>query len=100
MERSFAELETIFSTMGFDPRGLLFRGAAAPLPDKNTPADSEGARLIIREAMSDDPRPLFVTFLGPLTDLASAYNPGAPDRRAAYCGLDRGRQISRRGRRI
>ncbi|MEG2166423.1 MAG: nucleoside hydrolase, partial [Ruthenibacterium sp.] len=37
------------------------------------PVDSEGARLIIREAMKEDARPLFVTFMGPLTDLASAY---------------------------
>ncbi len=35
--------------------------------------ESEGARLIVREAMKDDPRPLYVTFFGPLTDLASAY---------------------------
>jgi hypothetical protein len=73
MERSFAELETIFSRMDLDPRGLLSRGGETPMPDKNTPVDSEGARLIIREAMNDDPRPLFVTFMGPLTDLASAY---------------------------
>jgi hypothetical protein len=72
MERSFAELETIFSKMDFPPEGLIFRGAETPLRDKNTPVDSEGARLIIKEALSADPRPLFVTFMGPLTDLASA----------------------------
>ena len=37
-----------------------------------TPADSAGARLIIEEAMKDDPRPLHVAFLGPLTDMAAA----------------------------
>ncbi len=34
---------------------------------------SEGSSLIIEEAMKDDPRPLYVLFLGPLTDLAAAY---------------------------
>ena len=33
---------------------------------------SAGAELIVREAMKDDPRPLHVAFLGPLTDMASA----------------------------
>lgn len=42
------------------------------IPDMQTPVDSEGAQLIIREAMKNDPRPLYSTFLGPLTDMASA----------------------------
>ena len=29
-------------------------------------------RLIIEEAMKDDPAPLYIAFLGPLTDMASA----------------------------
>jgi inosine-uridine nucleoside N-ribohydrolase len=37
------------------------------------PQISEGAKLIVHEAMAEDPRPLYITFLGPLTDLASAY---------------------------
>lgn len=73
MEESYQELETVLDTMGFASQGLLYRGAAQALPDAVTPVDSEGARLIIREAMAADARPLFVTFLGPLTDLASAY---------------------------
>lgn len=73
MEQSYQELETILGKMNFENDGLLFHGADKPLSDKKTPVDSEGARLIIKEAMSDDPRPLFVTFLGSLTDIASAY---------------------------
>ncbi len=38
-----------------------------------TPVDSEGARLIIKEALADDPPALVRHLLGPLTDLASAY---------------------------
>jgi purine nucleosidase len=45
-------------------------GAPARIPDERTPIDSPGARLIIRE--SEKPGPLFVIFLGPLTDMASA----------------------------
>lgn len=73
MEQSYEELERICAKMGFPTRGLLFHGAPHGLENKNTPVDSEGARLIVREAMKEDPRPLYVTFLGPLTDLASAY---------------------------
>lgn len=73
MEESYAELQTVFGKMGFADQGMLYRGAPHALPDPATPVDSEGARLIIREAMQADDRPLFVTFLGPLTDLASAY---------------------------
>lgn len=72
MERSYRELETIFDKMGFDKEGMLYRGAPHAIPNTKTPIDSEGARLIIREAMKDDPRPLYITFLGPLTDMACA----------------------------
>ena len=47
-------------------------GAPTSLPDEKTPVDSPGARFIIEEALKDDPRPLHVAFLGPLTDMASA----------------------------
>jgi inosine-uridine nucleoside N-ribohydrolase len=73
MEQSYRELEIIFDKMNFDKKGMIYRGAEKGLKDPNTPIDSEGARLIIREAMKDDTRPLFVTFMGPLTDLACAY---------------------------
>jgi hypothetical protein len=73
MEASYGELETIFSKMSFPTRGMLFHGAPHGLPDISTPVESEGARLIIEQAMKDDPRPLYITFMGPLTDLASAY---------------------------
>jgi inosine-uridine nucleoside N-ribohydrolase len=73
MMRSYVELETIFSKMAFPSKNMLFKGADRPLTDMKTPIKSEGTDLIIKEAMTDDRRPLFVTFLGPLTDLASAF---------------------------
>ena len=73
MQESYEELERIFGKMGMDPAGVVLHGAPHALPDENTPVDSEGARKIIEEAMKEDSRHLYVTFLGPLTDLASAY---------------------------
>lgn len=73
MEASYRELETILNKMHFPKEGLLYHGAPHALQNRTTPVASEGAELIIREAMKDDPRRLYVIFLGPLTDLASAY---------------------------
>ncbi len=72
MEQSYQELETIFDIMHFS-KDVLYKGAPTALPNAHTPVDSAGAQLIIKEAMAHDDRPLFVTFMGPLTDLASAY---------------------------
>lgn len=72
MNRSYQELTTIFGKMRFPTEDMLYHGAPHAIPDRSTPVDSEGARLIIREAMKEDPRPLYITFLGPLTDIASA----------------------------
>ena len=72
MERSYRELETIFDKMGFSKENMLYHGAPHALKSTKEPIDSEGARLIIREAMKDDPRPLYITFLGPFTDMACA----------------------------
>ncbi len=72
MEESYEECAKVFDLMAFD-KSILAKGATHALPDEKTPVPSQGAELIIREAMKDDDRPLFVTFLGPLTDMASAY---------------------------
>lgn len=73
MQQSYEELRIILSKMKIEEEGLICKGAEHPMPDQETPVDSEGARLIIKEAMKEDSRPLFVTFMGPLTDIASAY---------------------------
>jgi purine nucleosidase len=72
MEESYKEVIKILDLMKFD-RGLAYKGAPEAIPNEYTPVPSAGAQLIIEEAMKEDDRPLFVTFLGPLTDLASAY---------------------------
>ncbi|MDC7239060.1 MAG: nucleoside hydrolase [Spirochaetales bacterium] len=72
MERSYREVELLFDLMNFSKKDMIFKGAPHCLPNEVTPVPSEGAELIIREAMADDDRPLYVLFMGPLTDLASA----------------------------
>jgi len=73
MEDSYREIEAILKLMNRGADGLVFRGASHTLSDEKRPVPSSGSEVIIREAMADDPRPLFIIFLGPLTDMASAY---------------------------
>lgn len=73
MEESYAEIKHVLGLLGEEDRIEAYKGAPVKLPDPKTPVPSAGAELIIREALSDDPMPLYAIFLGPLTDLASAY---------------------------
>jgi inosine-uridine nucleoside N-ribohydrolase len=71
MEESRAEIDLLLRLCPSDVP--VANGAPRPLPDESTPMDSVGARLIIQEsklAAADDK--LYVGFLGPLTDMASA----------------------------
>jgi len=58
--------------MGLEGDVHVADGASGAIADESTPVDSPGAQLIIAEAMQDDPRPLYIAFYGPLTDMASA----------------------------
>jgi hypothetical protein len=73
MQRSYDELETIFKKMQLPWDSLCIHGAERPMETKHECYTSEGSSLIVQEAMKDDPRSLYVLFLGPLTDLAAAY---------------------------
>lgn len=48
-------------------------GAESGLRDEATPNASDGARLIVQEALRDDARPLYVACGAGLTEIASAY---------------------------
>lgn len=72
MMDSYDEIVKVLDLMDF-PKDLAFKGAEHALPDEKTPVESGGARLIIEEAMKTSEDPLYVIFLGPLTDMASAY---------------------------
>ena len=69
---SHEEILRLLDLMGIKGQILVPAGAPRALPDEVTPVPSEGSALIIAEALKDDPRPLHVAFLGPLTDMASA----------------------------
>jgi purine nucleosidase len=73
MEESREEIDLLLDLMGLEQQVRVANGAATGIPDEQTPRDSEGAQLIISESkLARREEPLFVAFLGPLTDMASA----------------------------
>ena len=70
---SRAEVDLLLDLMSLTGQVPVADGAAEPIADESTPADSPGARLIIDESLlaTAEDR-LYVAFLGPLTDMASA----------------------------
>src|ERR687893_3137701 len=73
MEESREEIELLLRLMDLTGKVAVADGATTGLVDEHTPQDSPGARLIIDESLLASPDdPLFVAFLGPLTDMASA----------------------------
>ncbi|GAA3611629.1 nucleoside hydrolase [Microlunatus ginsengisoli] len=73
MAESRAEVDLLLELMDLDGRVTVADGAEAAIPDEATPAPSAGAELIIAESkLASAGDPLFVAFLGPLTDMASA----------------------------
>lgn len=85
MQKSYGELKNLLELMEYPEAVPVYRGAVRPLSSPDEPVASEGAEFIIREAMRDDPRPLYVVFQGTLTDLASAWlmEPEIADRMTA-----------------
>jgi inosine-uridine nucleoside N-ribohydrolase len=71
MEDSREEIDLILDLMNLRDRVRVENGAPYRLPDVTTPVRSAGAELIVEESLRDDD-PLFIAFLGPLTDMASA----------------------------
>ncbi|MGN9841101.1 nucleoside hydrolase [Nonomuraea sp. H19] len=72
MEESRAEIDLLLRMMKLDGQVRVEDGAPYALPDVNTPVPAPGVDLIVSEAMRDVAEPLYVAFLGPLTDMASA----------------------------
>jgi len=73
MAESREEIDLLLDLLGMTGAVAVPDGAAAGIPDEQTPADSPGARLIVAESkLASEGDPLFVAFLGPLTDMASA----------------------------
>ncbi len=73
MEQSFQELLKLMEAIEIDDVPAL-RGCTAPLKGENDAPESEGADFLVQEALRDDPRPLYVTCQGALTDVAAVLN--------------------------
>lgn len=71
LRESREEVDLLMKLMDAEGSVTIADGAPAALQDASTPSPSPGSRLIINEAMKDEGT-LYVTFLGPLTDMASA----------------------------
>jgi inosine-uridine nucleoside N-ribohydrolase len=72
LRESRDEVDLLLALLGMkDVR--VENGAPHAMPDEATPVLSDGSRLIIEQALrTDTTAPLFVIFLGPLTDMAAA----------------------------
>lgn len=73
LEKSHDEVVRIVDLCELTDHIPVLKGAVTSLTDERTPQKSEGAELIVREALSNDSRPLYVLCGGPLTDVASAF---------------------------
>ena len=71
-QASVDEINKVLDLMGLTGEYPVYKGAELPMVDEQTPRDSEGARFIIEEARREDEHPLYVAFLGGITDLGSA----------------------------
>jgi purine nucleosidase len=73
MAESREEIDLLLGLLDRAGQVTVANGAATALPDETSPVDSPGAQLIIDESkLASKGDPLFVAFLGPLTDMASA----------------------------
>lgn len=70
---SYDEVLRVLELMGLKDKYNVYLGSQFPIEDEHTSIESEGAKFIIQEALSNDPRPLFAVFQGAITDLACAY---------------------------
>jgi len=72
-QASMDEVNLVLDKMGLAGEYTVVKGSELPMVDEKTPQISDGAKFIIEQAMrEDDDRPLFISCLGAITDLASA----------------------------
>jgi inosine-uridine nucleoside N-ribohydrolase len=73
MAESREEIDRLLDLMDLTGKVTVANGAAEAITDAQTAQDSPGAQLIIEESrLASEQDPLYVAFLGPLTDMASA----------------------------
>ena len=69
---SYDEIRHILKLMNMDKTINVFNGGTEAILNLENPVISEGANLIVEESLKDDNRPLYIAFIGPLTDMAVA----------------------------
>lgn len=72
MQDSYEEILKVLHLLNRDGTVPVLHGAEKAMASEEETAESEGARFIVQEAMKEDSRPLYIAFLGPLTDMAAA----------------------------
>ncbi|MGI5888269.1 MAG: nucleoside hydrolase [Oscillospiraceae bacterium] len=73
MENSYQEILRLFSHLGMDPEGKVFRGSTTYIRDTGKPVESDAARDLVKKAMAmPDDEPLYVIAIGAITNVASA----------------------------
>ena len=73
-EKSVNKVNEALELMGVKEQLKVVPGAPVKMTDPNKPVESEGARLIVEEALKATPeKPLYVCVGGALTDIASAW---------------------------
>ena len=73
MQESVDECVKLLDLMDLTGKVPVYPGAREEIKSETEYEYSEGAKLIVEEAMKEDSRPLYAIFLGPLTDMACAY---------------------------
>jgi len=74
MERSYQEILRLLNLLDMEGEVPVVKGAVSAMTDRQTPQKSEGADFTIERALDkDETEPLYVSYLGPITDMASAY---------------------------
>ena len=73
-EKSVNKVNQVLEMMGMRGKFKVVPGAPVGMTEIDKPLESEGARLIVEEALkASSERPLYLCFGGPLTDVASAW---------------------------
>ena len=72
MQDSYEEILKILRLMNREGTVPVLHGGERAMASEDEIVESEGARFIVQEAMKEDDRPLYIAFLGPLTDMAAA----------------------------
>lgn len=71
-QASYDEIVKVMKLMGVEGEFPVYHGVTLPLEDASTPGQAEGVNFIVREALREDDRPLYIACQGTLTNVASA----------------------------